>query len=154
MIELTWQNRAVLAALGRLAEGAANPRPAFLAIGEDWVESTKRRFDTGTAPDGSQWAPNKPTTLARKKGNQPLVAGGTLRDQIAYEADAEGVTIFSTKEYSATQQLGAEKGSFGRTKRNSPIPWGDIPARPYIGISPDDELMIEGNVSDYLNSLI
>lgn len=154
MIELTWQNRAVLAALGRLAQGAANPRPAFLAIGEDLVESTKRRFDTGTAPDGVKWAPNKPSTLARKKGNNPLVDGGTLRDQIGYEANAEGVTLFSTMIYSATQQLGAEKGAFGRNARKSPIPWGDIPARPYMGISADDEMIIERNVSDYLNSLV
>lgn len=42
-------------------------------------------------------------------------------------------------EYAATQQFGAKKGEFRSTKNGAPVPWGDIPARPFLGISADDE---------------
>jgi phage gpG-like protein len=46
--------------------------------------------------------------------------------------------------YAAVQQFGAAKGAFGRTSRGAPIPWGNIPARPFLGISAEDEpLMLE-----------
>lgn len=32
----------------------------------------------------------------------------------------------------------AERGAFGSTSRAAPIPWGDIPARPFLGLSGSD----------------
>lgn len=154
MIEVKIDNRAVNQALQDLAYGAENPRPALLAIGEDLVKSTKKRFSESVAPDGTPWKPNTAATLKRKRGNQPLVGEGIMRDQISYAADMRGVTIFSSMIYAATQQFGASKGQFGRNRRNQPIPWGDIPARPFLGISTSDEQMIIHNVSEYLRSLI
>ncbi len=56
MIEVKIDSKAVLAAMGRLSKAAADPRPALLAIGESLVVSTKKRFETSTAPDGIRWA--------------------------------------------------------------------------------------------------
>ena len=155
MINVKFDSARVEKALESLALASQNPRPVLLSIGEDLVKSTKSRFNKSLAPDGKAWAPNSPATLKRKRGVKPLINEGILRDNIAYAADNAGVTIFSTMEYAGTQQFGAKKGQFGESKkRNKPIPFGDIPARPFLGISLSDEQMIVESVSDYLLSIV
>lgn len=148
MIEIKVDNKAVNDALERLASASANPRPALLAIGESLVLSTKKRFETSTAPDGTRWTPNSPSTLARKKGNKPLIGKtGNLAQQISYAIDGNGLRIGSPMEYAAMQQFGGHKSKF-------PHLWGDIPARPFLGISDADEQMIVSTVTDYLRGVI
>jgi phage gpG-like protein len=58
-------------------------------------------------------------------------------------------------EYAATQQYGARRGEFGtgsyKTRKGTfPMPWGDIPARPFLGFSDDDQAIILGIVRRYL----
>jgi len=153
MIEVKLDNAKVLKALDNLSKASVNPRPALLSIGEDLVKSTKKRFNESRAPDGTKWAPNTAATLKRKRGTKPLIGEGTLRDQIAYAESGNILTIFSPMEYAATQQFGAKQGEFGRTRRNTPIPWGKIVARPFLGISHEDEHMIIETISDYLASV-
>lgn len=154
MIEVKLDSSPVLKALDKLSKAAASPRPALLSIGEDLVKSTKNRFNESRGPDGKAWKPNSPATLKRKRGTKPLVGEGILRDTIGYAEGGNILTIFSPMEYAATQQFGADQGQFGRTKRDAPIPWGNIPARPFLGISNEDEKMIIETVSDYLRSVI
>lgn len=148
MIEVKVDNAAVLAAMQRLARSAANPRPLLLALGEELTKSTKKRFETSTAPDGTKWAPNKPSTLKRKKGSQPLI-GKThlLAQQISYAAGLDSLMVGSSMKYAAMQQFGGKKSRF-------PNLWGDIPARPFLGISDADEKMIVGEVSEYLRRAV
>lgn len=144
MIEVKVDNGEVIAALRRLAASAENPRPVLLAIGEELTRSTKLRFQTSTAPDGKKWAPNKSSTLARKKGDKPLI-GKThlLSQQISHAADMQSLVVGSSMKYAAMQQFGGKKSQF-------PNLWGDIPARPFLGISDADEKMIVGEIGDYL----
>lgn len=155
-IQIEVDNKTVLDALNRLRQSAARPAPVLLEIGEKLLESTKARFEAQTAPDGSRWAPNAPVTLARKKGNRPLIGEtGTLMDQINYQLINEStLELGSPTIYAATQQFGARQGQFGRTRRNAPIPWGDIPARPFIGISESDGETILNLVTKYLQESI
>lgn len=148
MIDVKIDNNNVIQAMERLSKAAVNPRPALLAIGESLVLSTKKRFESSTAPDGSRWTPNKPSTLKRKKGNKPLIGKtGLLSQQISYALDGDGLRIGSPMEYAAMQQFGGKKSRF-------PNLWGDIPARPFLGISDADETMILKTVNDYLRSVI
>lgn len=62
MITIDIDDREVLSVLQELARRGANLRPAMLAIGEDLAESTRRRFETSTAPDGTPWADNSEVT--------------------------------------------------------------------------------------------
>ncbi|MHB8921670.1 MAG: phage virion morphogenesis protein [Halothiobacillus sp.] len=53
----------------------------------------------------------------------------------------------------AFQQFGAAEGAFGETTTGHPIPWGDIPARPFIGLSDKDEAEILNIITSYMGDL-
>lgn len=146
-------------ALKALEEAGKDLRPALEDIGELLVYSTKTRFSTSTAPDGTPWAPNSPATLVRWMRNggggakHPLIGNGkTLLEQISRHINGSGDTleVGSPTPYAAAQQFGMKKGYAGETSRGSPIPWGDIPARPFIGISDADKQSILDTIADHL----
>ena len=117
----------------------------MLEMGEDITESTKQRFETGTAPDGSAWPLNSVlSTLLYKQGDKPLVDHGYLAESIHYQTLGNtGVAIGTNKVQAAMMQ-------FGGTKAQFPHLWGDIPARPYIGLSAADGQDILEILADYL----
>ena len=127
-------------------------------LGRLSLNSTKQRFNEGVAPDGSRWARNSLVTIARKGQAKPLWGeSGNLRTQINYEAGPDGLVWGSgatTAEYAATQQFGAAKGAFGKTKFGGPIPWGNIPARPYLGISEEDRSNLVDCLREYLEEAL
>jgi len=163
LIELT--NRSGLDYLQAMLDRAKNLRPVLAEIGEDMAESTKRRFSTTKAPDGTPWAPNSATTIARysdlfarKKdgtqskavkakiaGKKPLT-GETraLATTINYQLQGDNaVSIGSPMVYAAMQQFGGKKSDF-------PHLWGDIPARPFLGASEADKTNIADLVRSYM----
>lgn len=146
-------------ALKALADAGKDLRPALQDIGELLVDSTKQRFGTSTAPDGTPWAPNSPATLVRwmRRGGsgvkRPLIGNGkSLLEQISRHINGSGdeLEVGSSMPYAAAQQFGMKKGYAGETSRGSPIPWGDIPARPFIGISDADHQHILDIIADHL----
>ena len=159
-------SRWLLNVLGKLSDDGL--RGMLSEIGEDLAESTKQRFVTSTAPDGSRWAANSQLTylgliartdkalrkdgrvnskMATKLANKrPLVDTGTLSDSITYQVSGSTLEVGTNTVYAATHQYGAKQGAYGRTRRGAPIPWGDIPARPFLGLSKDDERAIERTV--------
>lgn len=148
-------------ALRRAAEALEDLTPLMQDIGELMVERTKDNFKTGTGPDGTAWAPRSQVTLdayARRgdtpKGGPLVGVTRALSTTIAYEADAAGVSWGSNMIYAAVMQFGAAQGAFGKTSRGGPIPWGDIPARPYLGIGAEDQTAILETIEDYLQGLI
>lgn len=174
MIHITLEAEAVQAALRRLLQAGAELTPLMRELGEALVETTRRRFQEGRAPDGTAWAPNSPVTLVRfldryagtrrkdgrgrtrkgerlAAGKRPLIGESrSLSTQIAYRADATSVEVGSPVIYAAVHQFGAARGAFGATRRAVPIPWGDIPARPFLGLSRDDEALILDLIEDHL----
>lgn len=138
-IKIVIDDAQVLSALDRIVHTASDLTPVMQEIGEVLVESTKRRFAQGRAPDGAPWAPNRPSTLARKRDPRPLIGESRrLSNEIFPRAGRDFVEVGSALEYSAVQQFGARKGQFGRTRRGAPIPWGTITARPFVGLSDED----------------
>ena len=156
--------------LARLAAGVRDLRPLYKEIGEDLEQSTKERFATGTVPDGSRWAPNSRATFeaylagftrtTRKDGRlnakgsgvvmgkRPLVGESRqLATQIYYNLTSGGLEIGSPMEYAAMQQFGGSNSEF-------PHLWGDIPARPFLGLSAQDEDAIEAEALAYLGDLL
>jgi phage virion morphogenesis protein len=124
----------------RLADFFRSPDPLMAEIGEMLVSSTKERFQPGNqaGPDGQKWAPNSPVTLARKKPQTNILTHrGLLGDSIRYQVTDRGrnVSVGSDRVYAAMMQ-------YGGTKRQFPHLWGDIPARPFLGLSTDDRQAI------------
>lgn len=147
----------VRSALQGLMDSMGNVDPALREIGEVLVDSTKQRFKTTTAPDGTQWDRNTETTLLNyanrfktsrtktgrlsKKGreriaNKPPGTGESkqLQKQIFYHVRSGELEVGSPLIYASTYQFGARKGEFGMG-----APWGDIPAREFLGLSNDDQ---------------
>lgn len=147
------------ASLQRLLERGGDTSTLTFLIGQGVEERIDARFASSTGPDGQRWKANSPVTMAREalrlaiaKGNRrkdgslnkrgaerlaakkPLIGEtGTLRDQIAMLADGAGVTVTASPVYAAIQQFGGNRAEF-------PHLWGDIPARPFMPVTPDGDL--------------
>lgn len=148
MIEIKIESTRVTHALARLARAGNDMSPVMKAIGEALVKSTHEHFDKGTTPTGQPWEKNSDVTLARKKETRPLFGEtGLLSQLIHYEAGPRQVIVGSPMEYAAMQQFGGKRSRF-------PNLWGDIPARPFLGISKQDGRNIVYTVHGYLRAQI
>lgn len=140
------QNDEITPALQRLSAALENMLPVMEELGEYLAETTKARFRAGRAPDGSVWASKSPVTIARYPGStQPLIGESkALSSTIAYEAFSDRVEWGSPMVYAAMQQFGGSKSAF-------PHLWGNIPARPFVGISVEDQASVLDITGDYLS---
>ena len=158
-------------AIGAMLGLLRDPTAALDDMGEYLIISTKGRFQSGTAPDGQKWKANSPLTLSRKKDKRPLHGeSGRLGREILKFVDQAEVEVGSNLIYAAVQQFGAKMGEFGRysqlsrrskyaegdfrrnagTVKGFPIPWGDIPARPFLGLSADDARAVLDILQEHL----
>ena len=152
-ITITLDDENLRRQLGDLIGALTHPEPALRSIGEELQRTTQDRFDPGQkkSPDGTPWARNSPVTIARKGRDNPLYQRGNLQNTIRYQLrGATGVEVGTNLVYGAAHQFGMVKGYAGRTRRGAPIPWGNIPARPYLGLSADDETEVVRILRDYL----
>jgi phage gpG-like protein len=147
------------AAFARLEAALTDFTPLMEDLGEYFVETTKQRFKEGTSPEGVAWAPKSPATLAAyarrgdRKDARPLFGPSLeLHKQIFHEATATGVEWGSNLIYSGVMQFGAAKGEFGRASNGSSIPWGNIPARPFIGVSESDMAYLIATIEAWIES--
>lgn len=86
-------------------------------------------------------------------GKRPLIGEARrLSTEIHSNVTAQGVEVGSSLEYSGVQQFGARAGEFGRTKRGGSVPWGDIPARPYLGFSDEDKANVLDILQEHLEA--
>lgn len=153
-------------ALNRLADSLSDMTPAMQEIGEMLVASTQDRIAAGQQPDGTPFAPRSPVTLSRyaregKSFGHPLNVTNTMRTGIYPESGPTSVRVGSPAIQAAVMQFGAAQGAFGasmgKDKRGRDhfhhIPWGDIPARPFLGLSEGDRAGIVETVEEWLERL-
>jgi phage gpG-like protein len=167
MIEVDIQDAELLRVLRRVISSVERPRPLMVAFGELGVDSTKQRFQTSTDPDGQRWIENSDVTLLNylrrysrtfgkrggltKKGitrlaNKKPLIGETkaLSTRINYQATNDSVAVGSPEVQAAMLHFGGKKSQFKNL-------WGDIPARPFLGISDSDAGSILDTVADFLS---
>lgn len=135
--------------LARLVAAGRDLRPVLLSIGEELAESTKQRFSTGTDPQNRRWVPLSPKYLARKRlmrtvggADRILVRSGVLADTIAYQVDGHTLMVGSSRKYAATHQFG--RGT----------PGSGIPARPFLGLSQRDRVMVLDELAAHLGDAV
>ncbi|WP_454842810.1 phage virion morphogenesis protein [Pseudomonas hormoni] len=150
MLDVVIDDSAVGKALEELIRRLGDLSPPFNDIAEYLHQSTDDRFRQKVAPDGSPWAPLSAVTLARKKGTSILREKGTLQDTLRHQVTSTELAFGTDRPYGAVHQFGQKKGASGSAK-GRPIPWGDIPARPYLGLSSDDETEVMHIIHDYLS---
>jgi phage virion morphogenesis protein len=136
------------------------------SIGVEMEAQTQERFDTQKSPDGNSWKALAQKTLdyyasRGLAGSRSILVGeGMLRDSITSEVQggAWSVLVGATMEYAAVHQFGAEikpksakalfVPGYGMLKKAT------IPARPYLGVSPEDTKAIEAATAAFLTGNI
>jgi len=138
-ITVDYDSREVLSYLRRLGEHIDDLTPLMAEIGEYLAESTRQRFDQQQAPDGTPWAPLSPAYAKRKPKNADkiLVLDEILKGDFNYRAGAKEVAVGTARVYAATHQFGRD----------------NIPARPFLGLSADDEQEVLEIIKDYVETL-
>lgn len=139
-------------AFARLERTVADTTPIMRAIGTGLVSNTQDRMDAGHGPDGAAWKALNPLYAAGKRGPGILRESGMrggLQGSITYRAGRSEVEVGTNKIYGAIHQFGgvirakgAGKLAFkmgGKFIRTDSV---TIPARPYLGISDADGVMI------------
>ncbi|NOR62159.1 MAG: phage virion morphogenesis protein [Rhodobacteraceae bacterium] len=144
-----------LSALSQAHDALEYPLGMYEAIGVAMVTSTRERFDRGESPEGNPW----PVSLrAQFEGGKTLVDKGALVKSITHIADQNGVEIGTNLEYAATHQFGATITPKSAGALRFSIPGigfitsqsVNIPARPFIGLSAEDEVEIETIAFDFI----
>ncbi len=134
------EDAAVKAAFERLIALAGDPRAALADIGEGLLGTTKDRFREERAPDGSLWAPLSPEYAARKlrqRGKPKILQlRGHLFATLVYQVFPGHVAVGTNRIYGAVHQFG--------------FPAKGIPARPYLGITEEDQVDAVAILEDHI----
>jgi len=176
ILEVAFDASVVWRELELLIERLGSLRTPLNDIAEYLHMSTDARARRQVAPDGTPWAPLSPRTLARKKGNKILRESGALLDTLRHQVTDDGLDFGTDRPYGAIHQDGGkiehaarsqqvyfkEKGGvvgnrFVKKSKSNFAQWVthgarsvEMPARPYLGLSSEDEAEILEIVSDYL----
>lgn len=156
-MKVTFNTAQAQAVLDELARRVTDKTPLMEDIGELMIESTRQNFIEGSSPEGIAWAPKAQSTIDAYAARgetvslKPLIGPSkTLSTTIFSQATPDSAFWGSNMIQSAVMQFGASKGQFGTASNGSSIPWGPIPARPFLGVGPDDETAIIAAVEEWL----
>ena len=129
--------------LTRLQEALKDKSKLTRNIAEILLAGVQENFLQSGREDGGSgtWKPLSPVTLKRrgKAANSPILrVSNILYNSLTTSHDNDTAAVGTNIEYAATMHFGAKKGEFGTyrgpagTWKPRPIPWGDIPARPFM----------------------
>ncbi|MFZ5427709.1 MAG: phage virion morphogenesis protein [Thermodesulfobacteriota bacterium] len=156
MIQIEVKSSGVEALLERAIALGGDMTPVSRALAGVLADIPERAFANQADPvTGEPWAALSPSTVKRRGSATPILQmSGILASSFQAEHGPDFARVTTNTPYAPTHQFGAKKGQFGRTKRGAPIPWGDIPARPFFGIGPADEAEIEQTALETLQRVL
>ncbi|KZY44234.1 virion morphogenesis protein [Pseudoalteromonas shioyasakiensis] len=136
--------QAVSDVLTQLVNNLDDLAPALGNVGEHLMLTHRDHFDQQRSPDGDPWQPLSPEYAKRKKKNKDKILrlNDILRDTFAYNVGDESLEFGTNMEYAAIHQFGGESSMVPRLAA--------IPARPFLGLSSDDEQEVIEILSDFL----
>jgi phage virion morphogenesis protein len=166
-ITITLQNAAARRTLAMLVLRGTKMKPVFQSITAALLSSTPQRFQDQRDPEGNPWVPLAPSTIlarlggvgriktkkgfARKNaaariGNlKILIDRGLLLASLTTRADDDGGQVGTNKIQAALMQLGGTPDMANAGARA-------VPARPYLGVSADDEREIAQLLTTYFEA--
>lgn len=155
MIRIDYNDRDAMTLLNTLRQRLGDIPTVMDAVGQIYLSGAQQRFVDQRDPQGQPWQALSPVTLARRRkagrGAQILRDTGVLMNSLSYKTAGNTVTVFTADIRAGTHQYGAKKGQYGRSKRG-PIPWGDIPARPFLGLNQSDNDAVLEALQGYLQA--
>lgn len=142
-----------------LRQMGANPQPLLRDIAFLGESSTRERFRSQTGPDGQRW---KPSLRAQLTGGKTLTKDGHLGDSITSTADQHAAEWGTNRIYAAIHQFGSTiraKGTGGLRFKIPGFGWVTkrqvtITARPFLGVSAEDQQDILDLASNHISNLI
>jgi len=163
-ISIDLKTHGVNAMLNRVLSRMGNKSRVMRTLGEIVRSSVDRNFARQGRP-----LPWKPSRRAMTEGGQTLSDTARLRRSFTVDAGQDWAAVGTNVKYAGTHQLGARKGSFGmvtatvrahlrggKTRvrphpRTQAVPWGDIPARPFLMVQGEDYKEMNEALLDFLN---
>jgi phage virion morphogenesis protein len=165
----------IIDAIKRVMAADKRALPLMKQIGEYLVRSTHNRFAAQRSPEGIPWQKDTPAVWAKKQIKKILTESSHLKDSIIPLATNTSVEWGTNKIYGRIHQEGGpmhhpereqvlhfKKGKDGNTRfhrANTKASFAmkatigahdtEMPARPYLGISSDDQREILLRVEDY-----
>lgn len=144
-------NASVLEQLSTLARKMGDLTPAMQEIGADLDAAIHKRFLAQADPNGAQWAPLSPATLANR-AKTGTVGGilqqyGTMLASLSYEAGASSVRVGFTQPYAMYHETGTKATPKRAAMPRRGILLGD-PVANTLGAA--DQAMVLDVISSYL----
>ena len=146
-IEIKLDNKEVESRLLDLAKRSENLRPLMKNIAGIFAYSTEENFKNEGRPD--KWTELSESTIKQRTKNKQwpgmiLQVSGQLASSVNTYYDNDSAVIGSNLEYAAIHQLGGQAG------RNKSV---EIPARPYLQLTPEDFEEILSMTENFLGGL-
>jgi len=123
----------------QLAARYSDMTPLMDRLGRSIHDQTVARFTSNIGPDGNAWPPSERVLQAQGQA-KTLVKSAALKQSLTWEPSARAVQIGTNVIYAAIHQAGGQAG------RGLSV---TLPARPYLGLSAEDERDNMDIVSDY-----
>ena len=146
-IEIKIDNKEVESKLLDLAQKSENLRPLMKNIAGIFAYSTEENFKNEGRPD--KWTELSESTIKQRTKNKQwpgmiLQVSGQLASSVNTYYDNDSAVIGPNLEYAAIYQLGGQAG------RNKSV---EIPARPYLQLTPEDFEEILSMTENFLGGL-
>lgn len=162
-ITVEFQATPIRGYLDRLRFTLSRPEELTEPIGIRLRDNTQDRFAAERAPDGTPWERLNPAYAEIKRGpgilRGPNWSRSGMAGMITYEAAGWEVAVGSNKVYAAIHQFGGtirpkRRGGLLTLRTPEGAVWGvarevTIPARPYLGLSAEDERDVLDIIEDW-----
>lgn len=124
----------VLALLNELYARTGDLSAVMSDIGEELLESHRKRWQAEESPDGDKWLPLSEETIKKKGHDLILREHDYLRDLLNYDVNPLALYFGTPMEYGQWHQFGE-----------------GVPERPWLGFSQGDIQATESMIREYLD---
>lgn len=135
MIEIEIDDRALTARVTTINARLVDASPLMAGVADIMLSGVEEEMLT---EGRGKWPTLSDTTKARRRaigkwpGKMLQVSSAGLASANQPSHGRDFAQVSNNKVYAPTMHYGAQKGAFGTTRRGGPIPWGNIPARPWL----------------------